>query len=369
MQHFSNSIRDQIEDAALAAQLQLAPRGVLFSGIDPLAWGAISEMGNRNFQLTADIDWLNTTERIADGSVPFVRWLENAARQTRSSRLAESAIFMKFNDVLAQKTAGQPVIPIPQQLPEVKEVVVLEDDIMPFSFLLAGNRAGKSVAHLVVPQLRNGVPSMTDTGVPVLYRGTGWLRTPERIITNHHVIKAREQTEPQPSNADLKLQSERTKVRFDFDADGAEGEVVNVEALEAYNPDLDYAVLRLVKPVGRTPLACAKTLFTKGDGYRAVNIIQHPDGGYKQIAIRNNLVTATSATDVRYFTDTRRGSSGSPVFDDQWQVVALHRGSTMVTGVQFQGKSVAYVNVGTQIAAIHADLKANYPDLWVRIAA
>jgi endonuclease G, mitochondrial len=56
------------------------------------------------------------------------------------------------------------------------------------------------------------------------------------------------------------------------------------------------------------------------------------------------------------------------VFDDQWQVVALHRGATMVTGVQFQGKSVAFVNVGTQIVAIHDDLKTNYPDLWAKIA-
>ena len=61
------------------------------------------------------------------------------------------------------------------------------------------------------------------------------------------------------------------------------------------------------------------------------------------------------------------GSSGSPVFDDQWRVVALHRGSTMVTNVQFQGKSVAYVNVGTQLAAIQADLKANYANLWTKI--
>jgi Effector-associated domain 5 len=168
MQHFSNSIRDQLENAALSAQLQFAPRQVLFSGIDPLAWGAIPELGNRNFQLTADIDWLNTTERIADGSVPFVRWLENAERQTRTTRPSESSIFMKYNDVLAQKTAGQPVIAVPEQFPEVKEVVVLEDDFMPFSFLVTGSRAGKAVAHLAVPQVRNGKPSATDAGVPVL---------------------------------------------------------------------------------------------------------------------------------------------------------------------------------------------------------
>ena len=48
-------------------------------------------------------------------------------------------------------------------------------------------------------------------------------------------------------------------------------------------------------------------LFEKTEKSRAVNIIQHPDGDFKQIAIRNNLVTATTDVDVRYFTDTRRG--------------------------------------------------------------
>ena len=82
MHHFPNAIRDEIEDAALGCQLQFVPRQLLFSGIDPMAWGTIASIGAPNFQLGIDIEWLNTTERIGDGSVPFVRWLENAGRQT-----------------------------------------------------------------------------------------------------------------------------------------------------------------------------------------------------------------------------------------------------------------------------------------------
>ena len=51
------------------------------------------------------------------------------------------------------------------------------------------------------------------------------------------------------------------------------------------------------------------------------------------------------------------GSSGSPVFNDQWQVVALHRASTYVAQVEFQGKTTAYVNVGTHMSAILDDLE------------
>ena len=217
-----------------------------------------------------------------------------------------------------------------------------------------------------VPELVGGVPQTTDAGIPRLHKGTGWLLTPNHIVTNHHVVKARED-DKQPAESDLKLQAAATKVRFDFDFASAGGEVIGVDELEAWNAKLDYAVLRLSKAVDRLPLERVDELFEKTEKSRAVNIIQHPDGDFKQIAIRNNLVTAMTAVDVRYFTDTRRGSSGSPVFDDELRVVALDRGSTMVTNVQFQGKSVAYVNVGTQLAAIQADLKANYANLWMKI--
>lgn len=367
MQHFPNTLRDQIEDAALDAQLQFAPRQLLFAGIDPAAWGTIAGMGAPNFQMAADIEWLNTTDQIADGSVPFVRWLENAARQTRSQRPAESERFLRFHDELARKTAGEPVIAAPEQLPETQEAIVLEDDIMPFSFLYGGYKAGQSVAHLAVPELRNGRVANLESGLPRIHQGTGWLFAPDLIMTNQHVIKAREGQE-QPSDSDLKLQAAKTRIRFSFDSEDQSGEIVSVKDLLAWSTPLDYAVLQLEKPVERSSLIRIDGLLRKPDNYCAVNIIQHPDGGPKQIAIRNNLVTSTSDSEIRYFTDTRRGSSGSPVFDDQWRVIALHRGSTMVTGVRFQGKSVAYVNVGTQIAAIHDDLRANYPELWLTIA-
>jgi endonuclease G, mitochondrial len=46
------------------------------------------------------------------------------------------------------------------------------------------------------------------------------------------------------------------------------------------------------------------------------------------------------------------GSSGSPVLDDNWQVVALHRGSTAVDKVQYQGRKTAVMNLGTLATVI-----------------
>ena len=47
-----------------------------------------------------------------------------------------------------------------------------------------------------------------------------------------------------------------------------------------------------------------------------VIIIQHPSGLDKQIAMSHNFVT--------YSDDSNPGSSGSPVFNETWEVVALH---------------------------------------------
>ena len=87
----------------------------------------------------------------------------------------------------------------------------------------------------------------------------------------------------------------------------------------------------------------------------------------KKYAIRNNLVSAILPRDIRYFTDTRSGSSGAPVLDDTWQVVALHRGSTLAQGVKFQGRSTAWVNVGTPIHAILEDLRKRCPKVYTEL--
>ena len=56
----------------------------------------------------------------------------------------------------------------------------------------------------------------------------------------------------------------------------------------------------------------------------AINIIQHPGGGPKQIALYHNVVVYSDERVVQYLTDTLPGSSGSPCFNDAWEVVALH---------------------------------------------
>lgn len=56
-----------------------------------------------------------------------------------------------------------------------------------------------------------------------------------------------------------------------------------------------------------------------------VNIIQHPGGGPRQFAVSNNrLVDILPAGFLHYEADTDRGSSGSPVYNGDWELLALH---------------------------------------------
>jgi len=57
-----------------------------------------------------------------------------------------------------------------------------------------------------------------------------------------------------------------------------------------------------------------------------LTIIQHPNGERKQVCVRENrlLKYDSNGPFVWYQTDTVGGSSGSPVFNNSWEVVALH---------------------------------------------
>jgi V8-like Glu-specific endopeptidase len=86
-----------------------------------------------------------------------------------------------------------------------------------------------------------------------------------------------------------------------------------------------------------------------------VNIIQHPSGGPKQIAIYHNIVAYTDEKRVQYLTDTLPGSSGSPVFDDQWRIVALHHSGGWI--IEPGTKNQVFRNEGININCVVEGLK------------
>lgn len=355
---------DEIVSAFLELPLPVTQaRPVLLSGLPPQFIAQLQDGLVPLLQLRYDLGRLNQVDRLANGLVPLEVWLHNVVQLSATTE--QQKVFQAALDDVGHIATGAPRLDL-AKLPETQEVIVHQDDLLPFSFFELGLTAARSVAKLRVPRFENGQPQ-TSNGIPVVFLGTGWLLTPTLLMTNHHVINARKEGEPAAADVDLDLQAKGTSVQFGFDSDGMEGETLQVTKLEAWGAGLDYALLRLAAG-DRPALRRAPKPIQKVEGdYIPVNIIRHPEGTAKKLGIRNNLVTAATETDLRYFTDTQRGSSGSPVFDDRWQVVALHRGATFAQNVSFQGRSVAFVNVGTPLPTILNDLRVRFPGLAAEV--
>ncbi|MEP7377655.1 MAG: DNA/RNA non-specific endonuclease [Chitinophagaceae bacterium] len=157
---------------------------------------------------------------------------------------------------------------------------------------------------------------------------SGFMVSNSLLLTNWHVFK----------NATMAEESE-LHFFYEYDAQGrpVPPVIFKFDATRFFNDeDLDYCFVT-VQPTdvtGRVSLQSIgylfldKTLGKIGDvNKEKLNIIHHPLGDYKQISIRENTFVDIDNTRIFYHTDTAQGSSGSPVFNDQWQVVGLHHKS------------------------------------------
>lgn len=88
--------------------------------------------------------------------------------------------------------------------------------------------------------------------------------------------------------------------------------------------ELDATLARLSEPVEDvSPLPIAKDL-PLADGQQRVYIIGHPLGGELAISLHDNLLLDHEPPKLHYRAATEPGSSGSPVFNDQFQVIGMH---------------------------------------------
>ncbi|MFJ6756192.1 MULTISPECIES: trypsin-like peptidase domain-containing protein [unclassified Streptomyces] len=360
----------RLRDAAVESDLaDPARRSLLFAGILPKYRGSLPVLSAPGPQVQSDLNEMNRVERLIDGSVPLARWLGNAADQLTDA--AARDVFLKALDRVSRDAAGEPDVAPDVPTGETKEEIVFRDDTVPFEFLGGGALAGASVARVKVLPYQGGA-LLQPVALP--HTGTGWLIAPGLLVTNHHVVNARKRSAGEQQSADptdLRLQAQGARCRFDYvSEDDPTAEEAAASELAAWDEELDYAVLRLADARPRPFLRVAtQALVVPKDTPVPVNIIQHPGGEPKRIALRNNLAFDADDRDVRYFTDTRGGSSGSPVLTDDWTVVALHRGTRRVSDVSFQGKSTAFVNVGTQLSAVMEHLREHSAQVHEEIAA
>jgi hypothetical protein len=373
MTGMSTYLSDDRRNEILAAFNETMPydadlRSLLMAGIDNRFVSTLGNFSRDYYQLVGDLNVLRSTERLADGTVPLAIWLKNAI--AIFSPQMQVKTFHQALDEIQNVAFVEPPISQPADVPEVFELTIdSRDNTVPYSFLEAGLKSTSGVARVRVPSYENGIALNTTDGDPIIYLATGWLAAPDLVITNYHVIGAIDHGKPEPSPSDLQLQALNTKMEFDYDFYDARTTPRDVISLDAYDKDLDYALLRLSKPLDCAPLRILnKRTDVLPSAYVAVNVIQHPYGGPKRVALRNNLIYDCNFPKLRYFSGTALGSSGAPLFDDSWQVIALHRASLFVENVYFQGRKIGWVNEGTQMVAIMADIEQKNQSTYQTIA-
>jgi len=183
----------------------------------------------------------------------------------------------------------------------LEKIMGKQSTLLPISFLEVGLQQARSVARVRRPAGE---------------LGSGFLTVDNVFVTNHHVIEN-------------KLQAREATLQFNYQqtATGLDLEPVDFnldpESGFATSESDDWTLVRVKGEVNSTWGAIRLQAIDIRQDER-VNIIQHPSGGPKQIALYHNVVTYVDTTRVQYLTDTLPGSSGSPVFNDKWQVVALH---------------------------------------------
>lgn len=176
-----------------------------------------------------------------------------------------------------------------------------QSTLVPVSFLEIGMRRSRAVARV----------RLKDGGV-----GTGFLIPGDLLVTNHHVLTGRDAA----AGAIIQLNYQKT-------ADGHDAEVeelpLDPAAFFTTSREDDCTIVKVTgNPTARWgAIELAPTTLRADD---RVNIIQHPGGDQKQLSFFHNLVVYVGEGRVQYLTDTLPGSSGSPVFDKDWRLCALH---------------------------------------------
>jgi endonuclease G len=267
-------------------------------------------------------DWADSRERLA-------KWANRRLDQVRSLPIQVTL----SNELLALRSAP-PVQPKDITNTFVERVIGATRDFLAIAFLDRATTAARSVGRIET-RLSGGRRGY----------GTGFLVSPRLLLTNNHVLGS-------PDDAAASI------VEFDYQLDSLDQPLtihrfaLDPDAFFLTDTKLDFALVA-VKPVsgqgrplshyGWCPLIGEEGKIRIGD---CVNIVQHPRGEMKQVVIRENkLLDLPEGTDVAHYEgDTEPGSSGSPIFSDRWEVVALHH-----SGVPRMDKRGRFLDVNGKV--------------------
>ena len=250
---------------------------------------------------------------------------------------------------------------------KVYERIISGNELQSVNYLARGARAAQAVARIAIDNTPGGPRGW----------GTGFLIAPGVLLTNNHVL-------PDAGTAQRSL----AQFRYELDIEGRPLRPtpfsLRPERLFMTSVERDFSVVAVAEAsldgaaqlndFGHLPLVSAVGKVAEGEW---LTIIQHPGGELKQLCVRENQLIKIDDDVLWYSTDTMGGSSGSPVHNNDWYVVALHHAGVPVTvdgriqtvdGRDFDDqrdteKSIKWVaNEGIRVSRIVAELRARAPD-------
>jgi hypothetical protein len=150
------------------------------------------------------------------------------------------------------------------------------------------------------------------------------------------------------------LEPTETRVSFSVAVDGGSDihEASVSEVLWQSSPsEHDAVVVQLDNPPDVEPCPIQHSPIARNSKTQRVFIVGHPGGDALKFSLYNNRVLEQDARHVQYRAATDQGSSGSPVFDLGWRVLALHhRGKQELP--HLDGRGVHAANEGVLLSAI-----------------
>jgi len=223
-----------------------------------------------------------------------------------------------------------------------------ENTLLPIKFLKNGTHACYGVCRVGIQS--DGKFNPLGTGFLI---GDG-----NYVMTNNHVLY------------DIKKAS-RYRFEFGYEEDTGSPHFIctpHVDEDEFLTcKDLDYTIIRITYPSEYMDYGRKYALQLMSSDLVNVqdrcNIIGHPKGRQKEVALQKNTVVMIDKKVIHYTTDTEEGSSGSPVFDNAWKVFALHHSAGKERVNMKTLKKQFVTNEGMRMEVIAKDVKERYSGL------